>query len=78
MAVRLYYTTTDIFCKVCNYYVPLHPTLALQILSVIWFTAVFNSKCSYILPTEYIDVFYVDLRIKQQLFPCTVLTDWFL
>jgi hypothetical protein len=50
----------------------------LKILNVIWFSAVFNSKWYYILPTGYIYVFYVYLRIKQQLFPYTVLTDWFL
>jgi len=31
MAAQLYYTTSDIFCKVRNYYVYLHPILTLYI-----------------------------------------------
>ena len=38
----------------------------------------FNIQQFYVLPTQYIYVFCVDLRKKQLLLPYTALTDWFL
>jgi len=38
----------------------------------------FNIQQLYVLPTQCIYVFCVDLRKKQQLFPYTNLADWFL
>jgi len=38
----------------------------------------FNIQQFYILPTQCIYVFWVDLRKKPRLFPYTALTDWFL
>jgi len=38
----------------------------------------FNIQQFYVLPTQCIYVFCVDLRKKQRLFLYTALTDWFL
>jgi len=38
----------------------------------------FNIQQFYVLPTQCIYVFCVDLRKKQLLFPYTALDDWFL
>jgi len=38
----------------------------------------FNIQQFYVLPTQCIYVFCVDMRTKQRLFPYTTLTDWFL
>ena len=40
-------------------------------------TARFNIQQFYVLPTQCIYVFCVDLRTKQRLFPYTTLTDWY-
>ena len=41
-------------------------------------TTRFNTHKFYVLHTQCIYVFCVDLRIKQRLFPYTTLTGWFL
>jgi hypothetical protein len=38
----------------------------------------FNIQPFYVLPTQCIDVFFCGSENKQQLFPYTALTDWFL
>jgi len=38
----------------------------------------FNIQQFYVLPSQFIYVFCVELRKNQQLFPYTTLTDWFL
>jgi len=38
----------------------------------------FKIRQFYVLPTQCIYVFYMDLENKRRLFPYTTLTDWFL
>jgi len=56
----------------------IHPVLTLYSPVVTLCTSWFNIQQYYVLPTQHIYVFCLDLRKKQRLFPHTTLTDWFL
>jgi len=60
---------------ICN---PLKPSGHCMYRTVVTIcTARFNIQQFYVLPTQCIYVFCVDLRTKQRLFPYTTLTDWY-
>jgi len=53
----------------------LRSILALQSPVVIMCTTRFDARKFYVLPTQFVYVFYMELRKKQRLFPYTALTD---